>query len=51
MPRKQPFADLFTWEQFEEWLFSSADTQDKRTDRSLANNEIKNKDTVSRKSN
>ena len=51
MPKKQPLADLFIWEQFEEQFFSPADTQDERTDRSLANNEIKSKDKVSGKSN
>lgn len=51
MPRKQPLADLFIWEQFEEQFFSPVDMQNERIDRSLANNEIKNKNTVSGKSN
>lgn len=51
MPRKQPLAGVFTWEQFEEFFFSLVDMQNEKIDRSLANNEIKKKNTVTGKSN
>lgn len=51
MPKKQPLADVFTWEQFEELFFSPVDMQDEKIDRSLANNEIKKKNTMTAKSN
>lgn len=51
MYRNWLLASLFIWEQFEEHFFSPTDIQDKRIDRSLANNEIKNKTTVTGKSN
>lgn len=51
MPRKQPLANVFNREQLEEQFCRHADMQDERIDRSLANNEIKNKNTVSGKSN